>query len=97
MIAAVRRTNGPRCDAAPLRAAIVAACVLGALAACLPAPAAAATTRTSALPAFSSCASLLGYAQRNARRTGGVTGVPTRAGTLAPQVLVSPRPAVATG
>jgi uncharacterized secreted protein with C-terminal beta-propeller domain len=97
MIATVRRIDGRRCGAARVRAATVAACVLGALATCLPAPAAAATARKrSALPAFSSCASLLGYAQRNARRTGGVTGVPTRAGTLQPQVLVSPSPAIAT-
>ncbi|MEY2515122.1 MAG: hypothetical protein QOJ89_2480, partial [bacterium] len=95
MNAALRRIDGPRCDPGRLRATIAATCLLGALAACLPAPAAAATTRRSALPAFSSCASLLGYAQRNARRTGGVTGVPTRAGTLQPQVLVSPGPTVA--
>ena len=39
-----------------------------------------------------SCASLVSYAHRNARRTGGRTGVPTRAGGIVPQVLVSPGP-----
>jgi hypothetical protein len=32
------------------------------------------------------------YAHRNARRTGGGTGVPTRAGGIVPQVLASPGP-----
>jgi uncharacterized secreted protein with C-terminal beta-propeller domain len=48
--------------------------------------------RASALPAFDSCASLLRYARRNARRTAGRTGVPTRAGAIVPQVLTSPGP-----
>ena len=48
------------------------------------------TTKPSALPAFASCASLLGYARRNARRTVGRTGVPMRAGVLQAQVLTSP-------
>ncbi|MDX6677379.1 MAG: hypothetical protein QOE31_1431, partial [Solirubrobacteraceae bacterium] len=95
MIATVRRTHGRRCDAARLRLALAAIGLLGALAACLPAPAAAATARRSALPEFNSCTSLLGYAHRYARRTGGVTGVPTRAGTLQPQVLAAPAPGVA--
>jgi uncharacterized secreted protein with C-terminal beta-propeller domain len=47
----------------------------------------------SALPAFSSCGSLLSYARRNARRTRGRTGVPMRAGAVVPQVLGAP-PAV---
>ncbi len=44
-----------------------------------------------ALPAFRSCAALLRYARRNARRTGGGTGVPTRAGVLEPLTLAAPR------
>ena len=56
----------------------------------LPAQAPAATKRSAKLAPFSSCASLVGYAHRNARRTGGATGVPTRAGGIVPQVLVSP-------
>lgn len=43
-----------------------------------------------ALPAFRSCAALLRYARRNARRTGGGTGVPTRAGILEPLMLDAP-------
>ncbi|HEV7806593.1 MAG TPA: beta-propeller domain-containing protein [Solirubrobacteraceae bacterium] len=75
---------------------LAATCLLAALAACLPAPASAAARRKpTALPAFSSCPSLLAYAQRGARRTGGVTGVPTRAGVLEPQVLAAPGPSVA--
>ncbi|MGH2942933.1 MAG: beta-propeller domain-containing protein [Solirubrobacteraceae bacterium] len=56
------------------------------------APAARRPAKPSALPAFQSCASLLGYARRNARRTGGRTGVPTRAGVLQAQVLAPPAP-----
>ncbi|CAN5124297.1 hypothetical protein BH20ACT16_BH20ACT16_10820 [soil metagenome] len=59
----------------------------------LPAAAPAAAKRAakpSALPTFPSCKSLLGYARRNARATGGRTGVPTRAGVLRPQVLTGP-------
>ncbi len=58
----------------------------------MPSSAAAATRKAkpSALPAFPSCASLLSYARTNARRTGGRTGVPTRAGVLIPQVLATP-------
>jgi len=55
-----------------------------------PAPAAKRLVKPSALSAFPSCASLLGYARRNARRTGGRTGVPTRAGVLDVQVLDRP-------
>jgi uncharacterized secreted protein with C-terminal beta-propeller domain len=56
------------------------------------APAAAKRLKPTALPAFNSCTSLLGYARRGARLTGGRTGVPTRAGVMAAQVLTSPRP-----
>ena len=72
------------------RAALVA---LAVLLLTLPAgaPAAAkAPVKPAALPAFASCKSLLGYARRNARRTGGRTGVPMRAGVLQAQVLTSP-------
>ena len=56
-----------------------------------PAAAPAATrAKPSALPAFSSCKSLLGYARRTARLTGGRTGVPLRAGVVTPQVLIPP-------
>jgi hypothetical protein len=61
----------------------------------LPATAPAATQRKrapAALPAFNSCGALLSYARRNARRTGGGTGVPTRAGVIVPQVLDAPAP-----
>lgn len=74
---------------------MAAVACLGALA--LPAAAPAATKRLvkpSALPAFPSCASLLSYARTNARRTGGRTGVPTRAGVLMPLVLDAPPPVV---
>jgi uncharacterized secreted protein with C-terminal beta-propeller domain len=69
--------------------------VLGALLAALllapaPAPAAKRPAKPVALPAFASCTSLLGYARRNARRTGGRPGVSTRAGVLEPQVLRGP-------
>jgi uncharacterized secreted protein with C-terminal beta-propeller domain len=66
------------------------------LAAPATAPAAKRSHRPSALPAFGSCASLLSYARRNARRTGGRTGVPTRAGAFVPQVLSAPPAAVGT-
>jgi hypothetical protein len=46
--------------------------------------------RPAALPAFSSCGALLSYARRNARRPGGGTGVPMRAGVVVPQVLDAP-------
>jgi len=71
------------------------ALVLAALAAPAMAPAASPKPpgSPSALPAFSSCGSLLSYVRRNARRTGGRTGVPTRAGAVVPQVLSAP-PAV---
>ena len=74
------------------RAALIALAALIGLAA-LPAGAPAAPKRLikpSALPAFASCKALLGYARRNARRTGGRTGVATRAGVMQPQVLRSP-------
>jgi len=78
-----------------LRAALVALAVLAAATACLLAPAAAPAAakrlvKPSALPAFPSCASLLSYARRNARLTGGRTGVPTRAGLMQGQVLQGP-------
>ena len=60
------------------------------------APAAKRLVKPSALPAFPSCKSLLSYARRNARITGGRTGVPTRAGVLQPQVLTSPAGDVVT-
>ena len=89
MIASAHRTP------AALRAALAALAALAVLTACLLAPAAApaATKRLvkpSALPSFPSCASLLSYARRNARVTGGRTGVPTRAGVMLPQVLEAP-------
>ena len=71
--------------------AIAGVLLSGALA--LPATAPAATPRKrapAALPAFNSCGALLSYARSNARRTGGGTGVPTRAGILVPQVLDAP-------
>jgi uncharacterized secreted protein with C-terminal beta-propeller domain len=71
--------------AAILAAALAAIAILAA-----GAPAAQARKKPIALPAFSSCQSLLSYAHRNARRTGGGTGVPTRAGLVAPQVLSTP-------
>ncbi len=46
--------------------------------------------RKPALRAFGSCASLLTYARANASRTGGMTGVPTRASAADPQVLTTP-------
>ncbi len=71
--------------------AIVGVLLSGALALPATAPAASARKRTpAALPAFDSCGALLSYARRNAKRTGGGTGVPTRAGILVPQVLGAP-------
>ena len=82
-----------------LRAALVTLALLAALSACLLAPAAAPAAakrlaKPSALPAFPSCASLLSYARRGARITGGRTGVPTRAGVLQAQVLDAPALAI---
>jgi len=71
-------------------AALACLVVVGLLAAPASAPAAARLTKPSALPAFPSCKALLGYARRNARRTGGRTGVPTRAAIIEPQVLAPP-------
>jgi uncharacterized secreted protein with C-terminal beta-propeller domain len=96
MTTTVRRTDITASRGCGVRLAVFATCV-AVLAGCLPAPAAAARkSRPSALPSFGSCASLLGYARRNARRTGGVTGVPTRADALRPQVLLAPAPRPAT-
>ncbi len=76
-----------RIPAAAALAALIAAALLA-----LPAtaPAAKRAVKPSALPAFPSCKSLLGYARRNARRTGGRTGVPTRAGVAVAQPLMTP-------
>jgi uncharacterized secreted protein with C-terminal beta-propeller domain len=90
MTSTVRRIQPASSAGVRLLALGLAACLATALAA--PAPAPAATKRSAKLTPFSSCASLVGYAQRNARRTGGTTGVPTRAGGIVPQVLVSPGP-----
>jgi uncharacterized secreted protein with C-terminal beta-propeller domain len=60
-----------------------------------PAAASARARTASALPAFSSCGELVRYARRNARRTGGRTGVPTRAGVVVAQTLGAPMPQVA--
>ena len=78
-----------------LRAAIVASALAGLLVAPATAPAAIKRPKPSALPAFSSCASLVSYARRNARRTGGLSGVPTRAGAVVAQRLIAPPPLVA--
>ncbi|HVF77016.1 MAG TPA: beta-propeller domain-containing protein [Solirubrobacteraceae bacterium] len=86
---AIRTPSATHATAAA-RAALAALVVL---LLALPAAAPAAAKRTakpSALPTFPSCKSLLGYARSNARRTGGRTGVPTRAGVLVPQVLAGP-------
>ena len=83
---ASRRRSGTRLGAATA-ALLALAVALGAPAA---APAAKRPAKPSALPAFTSCKSLLGYARRNARRTGGRTGVPTRAGVMTAQVLSAP-------
>jgi hypothetical protein len=94
MTATPSRAAGPGSDAARLRLAALAGCLAGVLATSLPAPAAAAARKRgpSALPAFSSCASLLGYARRGARLTGGASGVPTRTGVVEPQILSAPAP-----
>ena len=90
MTATVRRIFPASGDGARLPAAVLATGLAALLFA--PAPAPAATKRSAKLSAFSSCASLVSYAQRNAKRTGGFTGVPTRAGGIVPQVLASPGP-----
>lgn len=103
MTATLRRIHPASRNGAPLRLAVVAACLAAALA--MPAEAPAAVARVhraapvararvhrAALPAFASCASLLRYAHRNARLTGGRTGVPTRAGIVTPQVVTAPSP-----
>ncbi len=90
MTATLRRTDVTSKAGARLCAAILATCLAGVLATPPAAPAAA--KRSAKLAAFSSCASLVSYAHRNARRTGGGTGVPTRAGGIVPQVLASPGP-----
>ena len=64
--------------------------IFGALALPASAPAATRKRAPAALPAFNSCGALLSYARRNARRTGGGTGVPMRAGVVVPQVLDAP-------
>jgi hypothetical protein len=93
MTAALRRIDpAPR---ARLGGAVLATCLAALLAAPAVAPAATKRARASALPAFGSCVSLVSYAHRNARRTGGGTGVPTRAGVLVPQVLSAPGPVAA--
>jgi len=91
MTTMLRRTDNPSCARVRLRLAL-ATSLLALLAVSLPSPAAAQKRRPSALPAFNSCTSLVSYARRNARRTGGVTGVQTRAGAISPQVLTSPAP-----
>lgn len=84
-------TASPTPSAGRLGVTAVAVLLAFVLAAPATAPAAAKRlTKPSALPAFPSCTSLLAYARRNARRTGGRTGVPTRAGVIAPQVLMPP-------
>jgi uncharacterized secreted protein with C-terminal beta-propeller domain len=102
MTATVRRDDMAWGDGARLRTALPAAILAAALAAIAilgpsaPAAQAARAKKPIALPAFSSCQSLLSYAHRNARRTGGGTGVPTRAGLVEPQVLSTPSRGVAT-
>ena len=92
MTASAHRTP----SALRLRTALVVLAALAALSCGLLAPPAAPAAakrlvKPSALPAFPSCKSLLSYARRNARLTGGRTGVPTRAGVLQAQVLDEPR------
>jgi uncharacterized secreted protein with C-terminal beta-propeller domain len=89
MTSTVRRIQ-PASSQGGLIAGMLVLCLGAALA--LPAGAPAATKRSVKLASFSSCASLVSYAHRNARRTGGSTGVPTRAGGIVPQVLASPGP-----
>ena len=93
MSASASRTSPARGLAHTAPAALLAcACALA-----LPAAAPAAKrARPSALPAFASCASLLSYARTNARRTGGRTGVPTRAGVLTALRLDAPPPVPAS-
>jgi len=83
-------TAGRTPPAARLGIAALGALLAALLLAPAPAPAAKRPGTPVALPAFPSCTSLLGYARRNARRTGGRTGVATRAGVLEPQVLRGP-------
>jgi len=86
-------TTTVRMTGRTLRGSLIAAlatALAGLLAAPIVAPAATKRSKPSALPAFSSCPSLLSYARHHARRTGGFTGVPTRAGVVAPQVLRAP-------
>ncbi len=92
MTATVRRTDMAAGNGARLPLGVLAGCLAAALAMPAAAPAAAKRVSKSRLTAFSSCASLVSYAQRNARRTGGRTGVPTRAGGIVPQVLSTPGP-----
>jgi hypothetical protein len=68
---------------------IVGTAVLAALPAV---PAAAATKRRSALPAFDSCGALTRFARAGLARTGGGTGVPPRAIPPAPVALATPVP-----
>jgi uncharacterized secreted protein with C-terminal beta-propeller domain len=89
MTATVRRIS---CNRVPLLAAVVGTCLAAVLALPAAAPAAPKRATKSALPAFSSCTSLVSYAHRWARVTGGRTGVPTRAGAVVPQVLSAPGP-----
>ena len=77
-------------SAGRLAFAALAALLVVALAVPAAAPAAKRLVKPSALPAFGSCKSLLAYARRTARLTGGRTGVPTRAGLAEPQVLSAP-------
>jgi len=97
MTATVRWTDSSWCDAARRRRAVLAICLAAVLATAVTAPADAAKRKhkASALPAFSSCASLVTYAHRGARRAGGGIGVPTRAGAIAAQVLTAPGPVAA--
>ena len=94
MTTTIRTTRIGRAPVAalPLVALLLVALLLAALGAPATAPAASSKRAgsPSALPAFSSCGSLLSYARRNARRTGGRTGVPTRAGVVVAQVLGAP-------
>ena len=48
-------------------------------------------TRTLGCMALTACPALVRYARRNARRTGGRTGVATRAPLAEPQTLETPR------
>ncbi|MEA2190549.1 MAG: hypothetical protein QOI73_670 [Solirubrobacteraceae bacterium] len=90
MATMVRRTGRTARGTTRLRPAALATALIAILAVPVPATAARRAQRPTALPAFGSCASLLSYARHNARRTGGFTGVPTRAGAIEPQVLSAP-------